>query len=164
MVNIYFETTTDAVCYHAQDVESVLCRSRNSASAVREIVSLTGRTAHADPLCVALDIGLSLPIGIDEGRVTFDSHRTGDGQVVHIRIEGMTLAVRIEGHRTGTFSELLFACFLHGVAYEVIAARLRIVLVQVEHARLLVLQSIDCIVDPNKVAQRLAYVFRSNQT
>ena len=73
MVNIDFETTTGAVCYHAQDIESVLCRSRNSASDIRDIVFLTGRTTHADPLCVALDIGLALPIGIDEGRVAFDA-------------------------------------------------------------------------------------------
>ena len=79
MVNIDFETTTGAVCYHAQDIESVLRRSRNGSSSIRNVVFLTCSTAHANPLREAFNIGLSLPVGIDEYQVALNAF--GQAQV-----------------------------------------------------------------------------------
>ena len=102
MVNVDFETTTGAVCYHAQDIESVLCRCRNGSSTVRDVVFRTGATAYTNPLGVTFDIGLSLPVGINEGAVALDRYCAGDRQTGLVRSEGVTAAIRLEDNRTST--------------------------------------------------------------
>ena len=114
MVDDEFETTASFACLHAQQVEAVLrgCGNRTASVWYIEFQSLVNASAGCNPLCVALNIGLTIVVGVNEDAVAGDSVGSGD-EHFGIRAERGRLIILDERFCAGAFLNLVSSAFVH---------------------------------------------------